>query len=360
MIDIFAEVGANKPLTKVSPAFEVSAGESISIVLMSLTQNAKISAIEVHKTGGGQPTPTAPPPTPAPVPTNFTPIRINCGAGQVVTTGGVIWEADRGFNSGTSVYPTEADISGVIDSTYKPLYQTERYDLRGGTNMTYTFDSSEIPSGSYFVTLHLCEIYVGGVGQRVFDVVIQGAVILSEYDIIDETGGPFVATTETTEVFVSTGEDLVIEFFSRTNNAKISAIEIEANAINPTATPPPTTPPPTTPPPTTKPPTTPPPTTKPPTTPPPVGPPGSFEPIYINVGSDGETITDGIGRQWIPDTDYTQGKVFTVTRDIGNIPNDDTLLEPIYQSERYADSSVGETTIAYEILGEHTIVSRTA
>lgn len=338
LIDIFQQAqGSNKVLKKTSPEFTVAAGENVQIKLTSVANNAKISAIEIHSTDGGGPQPTPPAPSPPTPPTGtFTPIRINAGGGQVVTTGNVVWEADRGFNSGTRTYPdgTNIDSATLIDASYEPLYQTERYDLSGGTNMMYSF---QVPSGPYFVTLHLCEIYFGSAGSRAFTVKIQGNMVLENYDIVQKAGGSYKAKRETFEVFVDPGEDLEIEFISVKNNAKISAIEIEANAIG---TPPAPTPPAPTPP-----------APTPPTNPPPPTPPGTFAGIRINVGSSSSVI-DSDGNEWIPDTFFQGGKATKVTRNIANVG--DELLQPVYRSERYADDKAGEGTVKYEIPGKST------
>lgn len=313
-----------------------------------MRNRAKINAIEIHSTdGGGGSTPPSP----------FTPIRINAGGSQVITAGNVVWEADTGFNSGTRVYDdSEARINGLLDPSFEPLYRTERYDRFGGTNMMY---SLEVPSGAYFVTLHMCELFFDQIGDRVFDVEIQGEKILDDYDIVRESGGRYNATTETFIIFVSPGEDLVIEFFDETRRPKISAIEVDSVEIEPppTDSPPATTtttiPPPTFPLTTTSPPPTFPLTTltAPTGSPPPVTSPGSFAEIRINVGSSAPSFLDSQGNEWIPDAFFTGGKASSVTSYISNVFLD-PLLEQVYQSDRYADNAAGESTINYEIPGK--------
>ena len=262
-VDIFAEVGFGVVYIKTSPEFQVANGDDVEIKFKSRINNGKINAIEVHSVGGQPPPPTpTPAPTPKPTPTppgptlpasTFDPIYINCGGGLVTDDAGIMWDPDTGFfNAGTSTYSTGADIGDVDDILQKPLFRTERYENSGGSDMTYTIPL-EGASGSFFVTLYFAEIYVGGVGQRQFDVRIQNSLRLENYDIVFEAGGPFKAVSETFEAFVSPGNDLIIKLTSKINNAKISAIEIQKNAIppppSPTPKPTPVPPQPTTPPP---------------------------------------------------------------------------------------------------------------
>ena len=78
------------------------------------------------------------------------------------------------------------------------------------------------------VTLHFAELYYTKVGQRVFDVKVEGQMLRREYDILSETGGdPMVATTLTKNVWVTDGS-LSINLIPRLGNVKISAIEVRA------------------------------------------------------------------------------------------------------------------------------------
>jgi len=188
----------------------------------------------------------------------------------------------------------------------------------------------------------------GSAGERVFSVQIQGVTVLKDFDIVGKAKAPNVAVSETFEVFVSPGEDLVIKFTSSVNNAKINAIEVQANANPSGPTPPAPTPlAPTPPVPTPPAPTPPAPTPKAPTPP---TPPGGFNPIYINVGSVSPPFTDASGKLWVPDRDYTGGKVSTTSNTIKGLSDPSHI--PIYQSERYADAKNGESSIPYEIQGE--------
>ena len=140
------------------------------------------------------------------------------------------WE-DKGFSLGMSVYSNFSPISGVDDASCQGLFPTKRYDLVGGSDMTYTL---KVPPGPYLVTLYFCEIYVGGPGSRKFDVNIQGTTVLSDFDIFAVAGGGFKVVSRTFQVSVAQGNDLVIKFISRVNNAKVLAIQVNSSAVSPT------------------------------------------------------------------------------------------------------------------------------
>ncbi|WP_277235083.1 malectin domain-containing carbohydrate-binding protein [Hymenobacter sp. YC55] len=145
--------------------------------------------------------------------------RINAGGGQTTTSQG-IFAADQYFSNSSASYATTSAIAGTDDDA---LYQSERY----GNSFGYAMPVSS--GKQYRVVLHFAEIFASNVGQRVFDVSIEGSKVLDNYDILKKV----VALTATTETFTVTVADdqLNINFSSLAadggvDNAKISAIEI--------------------------------------------------------------------------------------------------------------------------------------
>jgi len=104
-------------------------------------------------------------------------------------------------------------------------------------DITYAADQffvgTSIENGTYKVTLHFVELYwgapglgsAGGIGDRVFDVLIEGVVEIDDYDIFADVGALF-ATEKEFNVTLTDGM-LNIDFLSSVDNAKISAFEIE-------------------------------------------------------------------------------------------------------------------------------------
>lgn len=156
-----------------------------------------------------------------PVSTIF-PFRINAG-GPETTYNSDVFIADQNYISGT----TYSNASAVVPT----LYQTERTNTQ--PNFEYEIP---VPNGNYIMTLHFAEIYWGatgggvlGTGQRIFDVSIEGSLVLDNYDIIADVGSE-TAVTKSFNVTVSDG-NLNLNVSSLTssggvNQPKISAIEV--------------------------------------------------------------------------------------------------------------------------------------
>jgi hypothetical protein len=155
----------------------------------------------------------------------FSPIRVNAGGGAYTDKAGNTWSADTAF-SGGGTYSITGAIAGTTDGR---LYQSER-----NGNMSYAFS---VPDGTYTVTLKFAELYWTAAGQRVFNVSINGKVLLTNFDILTETA-PLTALDKTFVVSV-TGGNLTIAFTTVKDGAKISAIQVLAGgtaAPAPTAT----------------------------------------------------------------------------------------------------------------------------
>jgi N-acetylneuraminic acid mutarotase len=153
----------------------------------------------------------------------FTPIRVNAGGGAYTDSSSNLWSADAGF-SGGGTFATGSAISGTSDPT---LYQSERTAQFGGS-FTYSFT---VPNAAYAVTLKFAEIYWTSPGSRVFNVVVNGQAVLSNFDILSQTA-PKTALDKVFQVNVTTGA-IAIVFSSVKDNAKVSAIQIAAGGNGP-------------------------------------------------------------------------------------------------------------------------------
>jgi Malectin domain/Chitobiase/beta-hexosaminidase C-terminal domain len=146
----------------------------------------------------------------------FSPIFVNAGGPAYTGSQGQVWSADADF-SGGSTYSTTESIANTADPT---LYQTERYG-----DFSYQFG---VPNGSYNVVLKFAEIYWDKVGQRIFNVSINGTPVLTNFDIIATAGAPLTAIDKTFSATTSTGA-ITIQFTSGSADLpKISAIEISS------------------------------------------------------------------------------------------------------------------------------------
>jgi hypothetical protein len=78
------------------------------------------------------------------------------------------------------------------------------------------------------VRLHLAETYWSEVGKRVFNVSINGAEVLKNFDILAETGAKNKAMLREFAVKANDIGQIVIDFVSVKDGAKCSGIEIVA------------------------------------------------------------------------------------------------------------------------------------
>ena len=128
---------------------------------------------------------------------------------------------DASFAGGTqaAAVTTAIDTSGLTAPAPQAVYQTERYG-----NFTYTFTG--LTSGlNYKVRLHAAETYWTAVGQRRFNVSINGTQVLNNFDIIAAAGAPNKATIQEFTATATSGQ-IVIQYTTVTDNAKCSGIEI--------------------------------------------------------------------------------------------------------------------------------------
>jgi N-acetylneuraminic acid mutarotase len=184
-------------------------------------------------------------------------IRINTG-GSARTVSGVSWlgctavTACNGYVSGGNRWVTSPtpSITGAIAPADSAIYQSEwTGGATGGIPAGATAFTFAVPvtAGSYAVRLHFAENVQTAAGKRTFDVDLEGARVLSDFDIYAAAGGRNKAIVREFPVTVTDGS-LTIRFVREVENAKISGIEIVPTGTTPTTPPPTTTPPTTTPP----------------------------------------------------------------------------------------------------------------
>ena len=160
--------------------------------------------------------------------------RINAGGAQL--SGTPVWAADTPTNpspyvsSGTKV----AGTSNTIDlshpsippsGTPKALFAKQRYDPPAAPEMKWAFPVSP---GTFEVRLFFAEIFTGtqAVGSRVFDVSIEGAMVLDDYDVFADVG----ANRAVMKSFVvSSDANLEIDFKHVVENPMINGIEIRSS-----------------------------------------------------------------------------------------------------------------------------------
>ena len=157
--------------------------------------------------------------------------RINCGGEAYVDTKMNEWSADAHFNHGIA---DQHDYT--IENTYdQTIFKSERYEPTDEP-LQYTL---LVKQGSYRVNLYFAEIYsqISGPGQRVFDVLLNGKVVLTDFDQYAQVGGSNKALIRSFVVDMAEDGNLVISFTKKIQNPKINGIEVFPK-VTPTPSPP--------------------------------------------------------------------------------------------------------------------------
>ncbi|MEM9731742.1 MAG: malectin domain-containing carbohydrate-binding protein, partial [Myxococcota bacterium] len=158
------------------------------------------------------------------------PVRYRSNAGGPTlpaTDGGIDWiggsPADAGLATVANVSSTGETVAWSSSEPPAALFRTEVWDNAGGDEMRWEFS---VPPGNYEVRIYFAEIYGGtfGNGLRVFDVLVEGAVVLDDYDIFSLYGA-LAGAVEVVSTSVTDGS-LTIEFIHGVENPKVAGFEI--------------------------------------------------------------------------------------------------------------------------------------
>jgi len=133
--------------------------------------------------------------------------------------------ADACYVNGNAYSTASAiDTNGLFHPAPAAVYQTERYADSSG-NVTYIF-ANLTPDAGYLVRLHFAEIYFTNAGQRIFNVFINGAQIITNLDIFAATGASDTALIREFNLAAGPAGEFVIVASNVVQNAKINGIEI--------------------------------------------------------------------------------------------------------------------------------------
>lgn len=177
-----------------------------------------------------------------PVTTGPSPVvhRVNAGGPTVTGLDGLgDWQGDTGTFSPYRTFGSNASSSSeafgrtalVPAATPTEVFATERWDSVGGQRMEWNFPvEAGLPLE---VRLYFANGYTGTsqAGQRVFDVHVEGATVLDDYDIVADTGGHAIGTMKSFSL-VSDG-NVDIDFDHGVENPLVNAIEIIRTDIAP-------------------------------------------------------------------------------------------------------------------------------
>ncbi|MEM8792664.1 MAG: malectin domain-containing carbohydrate-binding protein [Pseudomonadota bacterium] len=208
---------------------EIETGETFTVTLTSVSENAEIGTVSS---------------TTVTIQDNDTPpgavvAAINAG-GPALTQDGIDFVADQFFlNGSTFTDGSNFDINngnGVQESFDGTIFETERFGGSGGGSLNYAIP---VTAGLYDVELYFAEIFQpggsgDGIGARVFDVFVEGQLVLDDFDILAETGGdfnqPIIFSVPTSVDPTSFGDAglLEISLSASADNAKISGIVVRS------------------------------------------------------------------------------------------------------------------------------------
>ncbi len=142
--------------------------------------------------------------------------------------------ADANFSGGSTYSNTSTIDTSRLTGTVPPqsVFQSERYG-----EFSYTF--SGLTAGSaQAVSLYFAETYWTAAGQRTFNVAINGATVLTAYDIFAQAGGANRAIARTFNTTANASGQVVVQFTrgGGPDNPKVNAIAVAASVTTNTLT----------------------------------------------------------------------------------------------------------------------------
>jgi hypothetical protein len=214
---VVALSSSNSAVASVAGSVTVTATTSaatFTVNTQAVTSATAVTITAIYNGSAGSNLSVNPPP-------NFQ--RVNSGGPAYTDSQGQVWSADSGFIGGTAA--TMSGNKPIANTVDDPLYRSERW----GT-FAYAFT---MPAGSYQVTLRFAETEFTkntASPQRLFDVAINGATVLANFDIKAAAGGANAAVDRTFMVNVGAGSNsLQIQFIhaaGQPGNPKVNAIQI--------------------------------------------------------------------------------------------------------------------------------------
>jgi len=145
-------------------------------------------------------------------------------AGVDISAGGPAaapFVADEDFSGGSTASTTHAiTTTGLTNPAPQSVYQHNRYG-----NFTYTIPGLTA-GASYTVRLHFAEEYWTTAGSRIFNVLINGAQVLTNFDIFATAGGEYIGVIEPFTITASSTGTVTIQFVTVKDNAQVNGIEV--------------------------------------------------------------------------------------------------------------------------------------
>lgn len=161
--------------------------------------------------------------------------RLNCG-GETIENPWTNWLEDRQLQPTPYLdFESSNHTTGTIDQWNSPnqtsapdnVFGNNRYDRPYGGDLKYHFP---LDPGTHFINLYFAEKPnipgVSGIGERVFDVLFNGDVVIKDLDIYQEAG---LKALQIPVLYTNLSDSLTISFNRKIYDPQINGIEIIAN-----------------------------------------------------------------------------------------------------------------------------------
>jgi hypothetical protein len=136
------------------------------------------------------------------------PVRINAGGPNVGD-----FMADGDVSTGhVSTSSTSISIGGVANAAPEAVYQSRRQTNSGSTSFSYVFPNL-VPGASYTVRLHFSSDNTG-TNHRLFNVLFNGKLVLSSFDVNASAGAAYKAVVATLAATADGNGNLTVEFLN--------------------------------------------------------------------------------------------------------------------------------------------------
>ena len=131
------------------------------------------------------------------------------------------FQADQYSQGGaTGLTGTNVDLTGVVNPAPPEVYRWFRFG-----SFSYVLPNLN-PGQPYTVRLHFAEVGVNFIGQRVFDVAVNGSKVLPAFDIMAAAGGQFKAVVEQINTTADPAGQITIAITGLNENPLLSGIEV--------------------------------------------------------------------------------------------------------------------------------------
>ena len=169
-------------------------------------------------------------------------LLVHAGGAAITTEEQGNWQGDA-YRLNGNTYTTGNTVTGIPASLPAALFTSGAYaDSGTGSKLSFLLP---VVDGTYTLRLFFADTAASGVGQRVFDIVVNGVTMVANYDVVQAAGGPNKAVELDVTVTVTGGKGLALDLVNDAAStsglpAFVDGIELDQVVANgasaPTAT----------------------------------------------------------------------------------------------------------------------------